>query len=351
MNQTKKLKFTLQPDTGCLSEEDAKRYFSTVGFAVGALMLVYFAVSMALAYGIAAVNPALLEHDVLSHVLSLIPLYGIALPVFCLILGRLPKGMPSGVPLSGGVLMGGFGMAVAMMLAGNYVSQVVIAFFENAMGTQQENPVAAITADVPWWINLIFVALIPCILEELVFRKILCDRLLPLGEGYAVVISAFAFGLVHGNFFQFFYAFAVGLIFGAIYVKTGRIWVTMIYHGVINLMGGVLAPWILNRIAPLMEESNLILMEEYLSAGDTEALSALVSPYMLPMLLLLAYEAVMLGSMIMGLVFFFRRGRRIRFQSGLLPVPRTCRVSAVLLNAGCAAALTVFAAIFLLSLL
>ena len=351
MNQTKKLKFTRQPDTGCLSEEDAKRYFSTVGLAMVALMLVYYATSIAMAYAIAILDPSILENAILSHVPSLVALYGVALPVFCLILRRLPKGIPSGVPLSGGVLLGGFGMTAAMMMAGNYVSQVVIAFFENAMGAQQENPVATMTENLPWWVNLIFVAIIPCIFEELLFRKALCDRLLPLGEGYAVVISAVAFGLIHGNFFQFFYAFAVGLVFGAIYVKTGRIWITVLYHGLINLLSGVLISWILDQLTPLLEESTLIRMEEYLATGDAEALNALVSPYMLPMLLLLAYEAVMLGATVIGLVFFFRRGRRIRFQSGLLPVPRSCRVSAVLLNVGCAAALTVFAAIFLLSLL
>ncbi len=351
MNQTKKIKFSVEPDTGCLSENDAKRYFSVVGLSAFALMLVYYLSSMALAYVIYAVNPALLDHAVFSHALSLLPLYGFALPVFCLILRRLPKGIPSGETLSGGALAGGFGLSVAMMMAGNYVSQLLIGFFESAMGTTQENPVAVITAGVPWWVNLIFVALIPCVLEELVFRKLLCDRLLPLGEGYAVVISAAVFGLVHGNFFQFFYAFAVGLIFAAVYVKTGRIWVTMLYHGLINLMGGVLAPWILSKIAPMLEESNLLLMEEYLSSGNTDALTELLMPYLLPMLGLLAYEGVMLGAMVGGLVYFFRSGKRIRFQTGLLPVPRSCRISAVLLNAGTAAALTVFAGIFLLSLL
>lgn len=351
MNQTKKMKFSIQPETGCLSEQDAKRYFTVIGLAVFALMLLYHVGSMVLTNVIYALSPALLDYVLVLHALSLIPLYGIALPVFCLILRRLPKGIPSGAVLSGGALIGGFGISVAMMMAGNYVSQILIGFFERAMGSQQENPVEMMTVGVPWWINLIFVALIPCLLEELVFRKILCDRLLPLGEGYAVVISAVVFGLAHGNFFQLFYGFALGMIFATVYVKTGKIWITMLYHGTINLMGGVLAPLILSKIAPMMEETNLLLMEEYLSSQNNEALAELLEPYLLPMLGLLLYEGVMFGAMIVGLIYFFRSGKNLRFQSGLLPVPRNCRVSAVLLNAGSAAALTVFAAIFLLSLL
>ncbi|MBR2354578.1 MAG: CPBP family intramembrane metalloprotease [Clostridia bacterium] len=351
MNQTKKIKFSINPGTGCLSEEDARRYFSTVGLAVCALMLAVYLSSAAFTYLLYRFFPALLEHLAVTHALSLIPIYGIGLPIFCLILRRLPCGVPSGQPLSAWFLIGGFGVSIAMMSFGNTVSQFTIAFFESMMGRVQENPVAEITEGAPWWINLIFVALIPCILEELLFRKILCDRLLPLGEGYAVVLSAAVFGLVHGNFFQFFYAFSVGLIFAMIYVKTGRIWVTMVYHGIINLLGGVLAPWLLQKVAPAMDEAFLAKVEEYMAAENSEALTELLSPLMLPMLGVLLYEALMFVSIIVGIVFFFRRGRRMRLQSGLLPVPRSCRVSAVFLNAGVAAALTVFAGIFLLSLL
>ncbi len=350
MNQTKRMKFSIQPNTGCLSEEDAKRYFSVVGFAAFALMLIFYLSSFGLSYLLYWLFPSLLADAVASQVLSLIPLYGIALPIFFLILRRLPRGVPSEQPLRTGIFLGGFCVCIAMMTMGNTVSQFVVSFFEGMMGRVQENPVAVATEGNPWWVNLIFVAVIPCILEELLFRKILCDRLLPLGEGYAVVVSAVVFGLVHGNFFQFFYAFSVGLIFAVVYVKTGRIWITMLYHGLINVLGGVLAPLLLQKIAPAMEESFLLEMEKYLAAGDSDALSELLAPIMLPMLGILLYEGLMLAAVVVGFVYFFRKGRKIRFEAGLLPVPRSCRFSSVLLNVGTAAALTVFAAIFLLSL-
>lgn len=351
MNQIQNKKFSIQSHTGCLSEQDAKRYFTVVGFAMFALMLVYYGSSMLLSWVLFKVAPTYSENAIVSHLLSLVPLYGFAVPVFWGILRRLPKGIPSGESAGVGLFFGAFGMAVIMMMAGNYVGQFLIQLFEMLSGATLVNPVEAVTAGSVWWVNLIFVALIPCVLEELVFRKLLCDRLLPLGEGYAVLISAVAFGLVHGNFFQFFYAFGVGLIFAAVYVKTGKIWMTMIYHGIINVLGGVLAPWILERISPLLEESVLNQMTEYVAENNLEALVDLIRPYLLPMMGLLAYEGIMMLAMIGGTVYFFVRGRKVRFQQGLLPVPKECRVSAVLLNVGTAAALTVFTAVFLFSLL
>ena len=351
MNQAKKMKFTVDPATGCLSEQDAKRYFTVIGFGVFALMLVFYGGNLALSLLCWELLPSLAEHAVTTHLISLASLYGMAFPVFYLIIRRLPRGIPSGEPMSGGRFFGGLAVAFFMMMAGNYVGQWLIAIFEAAMGRTQQNPVETTTSGVAWWINLIFVALIPCIMEELIFRKVLCDRLLPLGEGYAVVMSASAFGLVHGNFFQFFYAFLVGVVLATVYVKTGKLWVTILYHGAINLLGGVVAPWILERVSPIMTDANIEKINGYLEAGNSAALSEMLTPYMLPMMGLLAYEGIMMVGVIGGLVYFWKKGRKTRFQQGLLPVPRECRVSAVLLNVGTAAALTVFAGVFLLSLL
>jgi membrane protease YdiL (CAAX protease family) len=72
------------------------------------------------------------------------------------------------------------------------------------------------------------------IVEELTFRKALCDRLHDTHEGYAAVISGLLFGLMHGNHQQFFLAFFIGMLFAMVYQRTGRIVYTMLLHGMIN---------------------------------------------------------------------------------------------------------------------
>ncbi len=348
---SKKIKFQLDPQTGTLSEEGAKRYFSTVGTAVFALVLLSQLGAVILASVIAMLVPAWLESAFVSGLLSIVPLYGVGFPVFYAILCRLPRDTVQPEKMGGKSFFGGLCVSIAAMMAGNYLSQFLILFFEQAAGRSLQDPVAAATSGTAWWINLIFMGLLAPVLEELVFRKILCDRLLPLGEGYTVVLSAAIFGLAHGNFFQFFYAFALGLLFALVYVKTGRIRYTIAYHAIINITGGVLAPWLLDRLAPLLEEEMLEHMMELSGAGNMEALSELMLPYSLPMTILGAYEIFLIGGSIAGYVFFFKGRKQIRLEPGLLPPPRKGRIANIFCNVGVAAALTVFVAIFLLSLL
>ena len=77
------------------------------------------------------------------------------------------------------------------------------------------------------------------IIEEFIFRKLLIDKIAPHGEGIAIITSAMLFGLMHGNFGQFFLAFFLGLLFAIIYVKTRNIKYTMGLHFMINTVASL----------------------------------------------------------------------------------------------------------------
>ncbi len=340
------LHFVPDETTSCLKEQDAKRYFSIVGFAVFSLAAINFAAQFLLAFLCGRLLPDwIIGHPLFSFALSTIPLYCIAFPVFFLILKRLPEAKPLSQPMKAGQWFGGLCVAFTMMMAGNYISQFLISWIELMTGTTQQNPVESMTQNSAWWMNLIFIAILAPILEELVFRKILCNRLLPLGEGYAIVLSAAAFGLCHGNFFQFFYAFALGCLFALIYVKTGKIIYSMLYHAVINLLGGVFAPWLLGK---LDLEALTKYLEDTLENGTAD-LTAIQGQ--LPYLLLLsAYSFLQLGAAITGLVLLIKATKKYHLEAGLLPPPKKKRVSLVFLNAGVAASLAFFAFLFLFSI-
>lgn len=63
----------------------------------------------------------------------------------------------------------------------------------------------------------------------------------PWGEQVAIFGSAFLFGLFHGNFGQFFYAFAVGAVFAYVALRTGGIRYTVALHFLVNLLGMTVA--------------------------------------------------------------------------------------------------------------
>ena len=80
------------------------------------------------------------------------------------------------------------------------------------------------------------VGILPPIFEELLFRKYLIDRTIRHGEFISCVMSGIMFGLWHGNFQQFFFVFFVGILFGFVYIRTGKIIYTMIMHASMNLI-------------------------------------------------------------------------------------------------------------------
>ena len=72
------------------------------------------------------------------------------------------------------------------------------------------------------------------ILEELAFRKLLCNALHPYGSVTAAFTSALLFGLMHGNAAQFMLAFTLGLLLATVYQKTGKLIYTIFLHFMIN---------------------------------------------------------------------------------------------------------------------
>ena len=342
-----KLKFTLDPETKTLSEKDSKRYFSIFGFAAFLLMVMSYVSHYAIGFLLAHFAPQLLQNAIVNELASILSLYGIAFPIFYLVLRRLPRGVPAASEMGAKNWWKGLCIAFAFMTAGSYVSNFIISIFDSLMGESLINPVQTMTEGRSFWVNLIFVAVVAPILEELLFRKVTCDRLLPLGEGYAIILSAVLFGLVHGNFFQFFYAAGVGLLFALVYVKTGKIRYTVVYHCLINLMGGVIAPWIMERVSPFMTEEGIARLMEMLE-NDPLAMMSVWQLYLLPLML---YEGVFLAATICGIIFFIRGIKKLRVTEGLLPPAKEGRVANVFCNVGVAAALTVFAVLFLLSLI
>lgn len=73
-------------------------------------------------------------------------------------------------------------------------------------------------------------AILPPIAEEISFRGVVFGLLRPYGKTLAVVGSALAFGVMHGNLQQIPFAFLGGLFFGYLVAETGSIVPTIVLH-------------------------------------------------------------------------------------------------------------------------
>ncbi len=79
-------------------------------------------------------------------------------------------------------------------------------------------------------IYLISVAVVPSFSEEILFRGAILSSLRKYGDGFAVMVSAFFFGLFHGNFVQFPFAMIVGLVQGWAFVYTNSLLPAILIH-------------------------------------------------------------------------------------------------------------------------
>ncbi|MBQ3791479.1 MAG: CPBP family intramembrane metalloprotease, partial [Clostridia bacterium] len=167
--------------------------------------------------------------------LTVVVSYGIEVPLVALFLRKIPAQRPSGEPMRPGsrpiaFMIGLFAM-IGGSLVGNALMAIVNAIFHTGMET---SPVTDAVSEAPLWITFPVVCLLGPLMEELLYRKLILDRVTVFGEKQAILFSALAFGLAHGNFFQAIGAFAAGLVFAYLYVRTGSIRTGLIFHIIIN---------------------------------------------------------------------------------------------------------------------
>ena len=120
------------------------------------------------------------------------------------------------------------GMGVCMLA--NFPANWMMDFLEWAgyNGTVPDSPLTGEPSIQALYV--ISLAVIPALVEELVFRGAVLHGLRRFGDGFAIVGSAFLFGMFHGNLVQLPFAFFCGLALAFVVVKTGNLWVSVAIH-------------------------------------------------------------------------------------------------------------------------
>lgn len=97
-------------------------------------------------------------------------------------------------------------------------------------------------------INLIVIAIIPAIGEELLFRGVIQKLFTELAnsKAFAIVFTAILFSALHMQFFGFLPRFALGVMLGFLYVWSGSLWVPITAHFINNAMAVILT-WCMKR--------------------------------------------------------------------------------------------------------
>lgn len=113
----------------------------------------------------------------------------------------------------------------------------LISFFPDSLtDSYAELSESMFSADM--WIQVASMVFGAGMLEELLFRGVTYRRLKSIlpQKKYAAVISAALFGVFHGNFVQFIYAFLLGLVLVYVYEKYKSLAAPMLLHMAANAM-------------------------------------------------------------------------------------------------------------------
>ena len=287
--------------------KDARRSFSRIGWAcfammgasqVGALLLVLGCQWLAIRGSRFMI--AFLQSEWFQWVITDVANYGLGLPLMLLILRPLP--MPAALPRRR-VTGKQFGALVLVSYAVMYVTNLiglgVNAAITALRGQQAGEPLQDMVSGSNPWIIFLFGVVIAPLIEEWIFRNLLLRRLAPWGEPVAIFGSAFLFGLFHGNFGQFFYAFALGAVFAYVALRSGGIRYTVALHFLVNFFGMTVS----------------------------QAVSG-------SMLLTAIYGWLVLTMVVAGAVILWRHRGKIKLREGESPIPAEEKRGLFLGNAG-----------------
>ena len=252
-----------------------------------------------------------------------IPMYCFAIPACLLILRKLPAQKPEDHKLDFGKFLVLLPICFCVMYGGNLIGNFLSSFLS---GGTAENALMDYVMDTNPLKVVVIVILAP-LLEEYVCRKQIIDRTRQYGEKTAVFLSALVFGLLHQNFFQFFYAFGLGLIFGYIYLRTGRLRYSVILHVIINFLGSVVAPWILSQM-------DLAAMENLDPTASPEEVMAVYQKILPGLGLLLLYTLFLLAMFIAGLVLLIVLRKEVIWKEADATLPKKTLFRTVYLNVG-----------------
>ncbi|MCL2071020.1 MAG: CPBP family intramembrane metalloprotease [Oscillospiraceae bacterium] len=107
---------------------------------------------------------------------------------------------------------------------------------ERSFGTMNSLIPPNIVCGIALFIYMVFAA---AIFEEFMCRGLMLNALKPYGNGFAIIVTGFLFGIMHGNFQQFFYAFILGIVLAYITIQTGSIFSATLLHAMFNSLAAV----------------------------------------------------------------------------------------------------------------
>ena len=188
-------------------------------------------------------------NGILLWLVNDIPLYFVGVPLFLLFLKFIPDGAEperEAMKMNPGrfLLLLGFCLGATYLLS--YVGLLITELVNLIKGGSNGGALGldSLLEGNNIFVNLFFGAVIPALGEEFVFRYMLRRKMKGSGDKTYMIFSALSFALFHVNHVQGLYAFVIGLALAWIYLRTGKLLYTISLHFIINTLGLVFFPFL-----------------------------------------------------------------------------------------------------------
>ena len=232
---------------------NVKSVFSRVGLAAAVLGVVVNLVQMIIITIFNVVNPAFESNGWFRYLLIAVSFYLIGFPICCLILKSIPDGPKREEEnLTFGGFIKFFLISYFIMVLLNLFTTGFLWIVGNFKEADVVNPLESVLSNSSIWATIIFAGILSPIIEEVLFRGVMLNKLRTYGDKIAIITTALLFGLFHENFSQFFYAVGLGMIFAYVTLKTGTIKYSIGLHIMINMMGSVIGTQVINSTIATM---------------------------------------------------------------------------------------------------
>lgn len=205
-------------------------------------------------YGI-IIDPKLegLLPDTLRMILAamVIP-YTLGLGAFWFVAGGIPKGgVPEAEKVSPNVLT--IAKYFVIQTGLSFPVMVLASIIQNLAGIESHSLTESDLFGHVWFYIVLLLFFNP-VFEELLFRKLVLDRLSCLGVKGAVICSAVLFALPHiysQGLPQMFFTFAAGSVWAYITIKTRNLWPAIVLHALSNIYCAYV-PMLISMIHPAL---------------------------------------------------------------------------------------------------
>ena len=280
--------------------KEMKRAATKIGWKYTLFAIVVFAVDFIYAL---VLPEQYAQKDWAQFLGVIIAIYIIGFPVLLLLTMKMPKVKIKKKKMGFGdffvcVLINA-GLCFIGMIVGLILETVVtLPFSFHPMEAEGMDLATLMLSSGMFW-RVFTVGICAPMMEELIFRKLLIDRVVKHGEWLAILLSGLMFGLYHGNFRQAVFATLIGMFWAFIYIRTGKVWYTIAMHMIINLTTSVITVGLCQfmlKYAEYIEDPNVT---QQMMMGDVNAILSMVS-----MVLVFFWLAFLMQVAFAGIILF-----------------------------------------------